>query len=169
MLRAIITYPTKPPMAGKLVRRGFFALAMLAAAPAVALAADAPAAGTEETVDQRIADLHAALQITPEEETAWNAVAQAMRDNAAAMEKLVAEKKAMPRKTRTAVQDLQIYTEFAQAHVDGLKALTTSFTALYDAMPEAQKKVADHVFRTFQPGRHHHHHHAHGRHAHKGG
>ncbi len=54
-----------------------------------------PAAGATETkaetVEQRITSLHTSLQITPNEEAKWNSVAQAMRDNAAAMEKLVAE------------------------------------------------------------------------------
>jgi periplasmic protein CpxP/Spy len=46
------------------------------------------------------------------------------------------------------VQDLQSYQQFAQAHVDGLKNLTAAFSTLYDAMPDAQKKVADQVFQT---------------------
>ena len=34
--------------------------------------------------------LHAALKITPDEDTKWNAVAQDMRENATAMDKLIA-------------------------------------------------------------------------------
>ena len=52
-----------------------------------------------ETVEQRIDSLHAALKITPDEETKWNGVAQAMRDNAATMQKLVARKRLPPRRT----------------------------------------------------------------------
>jgi hypothetical protein len=44
------------------------------------------------------------------------------------------------------VQDLQTYSEFAQAHVDHLKQLTAAFETLYNAMPAAQKKIADSVF-----------------------
>ena len=68
-------------------------------APAKTAATDA----TEtkgETVEQRITNLHAALKITPEEESKWNGVAQAMRENAAAMDKLVAS----DRTTRSAEQ-----------------------------------------------------------------
>lgn len=101
-----------------------------------------------ETVEQRIATLHAALKITPVEDAQWNAVAQAMRENAAAMEKLVAESRTTPPQSMTAVQDLQMYQKFAQAHVDGLKNLISSFTALYSAMPDAQKKTADNVFQS---------------------
>jgi len=99
-----------------------------------------------ETVEQRIASLHTALKITPDEDAKWNDVAQAMRENAAAMDKLVAEGRTTPPQGMTAVQDLAMYRKIAQAHVDGLKNLIASFTALYSAMPDAQKKVADGVF-----------------------
>jgi len=101
-----------------------------------------------ETVEQRITNLHTALQITPSEDAKWNDVAQSMRENAAAMEKLRAETLTKAPQDMSAVEDLVTYQKFAQAHVDGLKNLIGSFTALYDAMPDAQKKVADQVFRT---------------------
>jgi protein CpxP len=101
-----------------------------------------------ETVEQRIASLHTALKITSDEDVQWNAVAQAMRENAAAMEKLVAESRTTAPQSMTAVQDLQTYQKFAQAHVDGLKNLLSSFTTLYSAMPDAQKKIADKVFQS---------------------
>ena len=74
-------------------------------------------------------------------------VAQAMRENAAAMDKLLAESRTTPPQSMTAVEDLQMYQKFAQTHVDGLKNLLASFSALYTAMPDAQKKIADGVFR----------------------
>ncbi|MGA3000284.1 MAG: Spy/CpxP family protein refolding chaperone [Acetobacteraceae bacterium] len=101
-----------------------------------------------ETVEQRIASLHAALKITPDEETKWNDVAKAMRENAAAMDKLVAENRTTPPQNMTAVEDLLMYQKFAQTHVDGLKNLIVSFSALYSAMPDAQKKIADKVFQS---------------------
>ena len=103
-----------------------------------------------ETVDQRIANLHKELKITPDEEANWTAVAQAMRDNAAAMDKLVAERTAEAPQTMTALDDLNSYQKFAQAHVDGLKNLIASFSTLYNAMPDPQKKVADQVFGNFR-------------------
>jgi periplasmic protein CpxP/Spy len=125
----------------------------LAATRALAQAATTTAAATStetkgETVEQRITNLHTALKITPEEETQWNGVAQAMRENAAAMDKLVATNRTTPPQSMTAVQDLRSYQQFAQTHVDGLKNLTSAFTTLYDAMPDAQKKNADEVFQT---------------------
>jgi protein CpxP len=132
--------------------------ATMLATPLTAAWAQSPApqtvaatAATEtkgETVEQRINALHASLQITPAEETQWNGVAQAMRENAAAMDKLTAEKRTSPPQNMTAVDDLKTYQLFAQAHVDGLKNLTSAFSTLYEAMPDAQKKVADQVFQS---------------------
>jgi len=111
----------------------------------------AAAAATEtkgETIEQRITSLHTALKITPDEESKWTSVAQAMRDNAAAMQKLVAERTAQAPQGMTALDDLKSYQSFAQAHVDGLKNLTAAFEVLYNAMPDPQKKVADQVFQS---------------------
>jgi protein CpxP len=105
-----------------------------------------------ETVEQRITNLRAALKITPDEDTKWNAVAQAMRENAAAMDKLIAEGRTAPPQNMTAVDDLQRYQKFSQAHVDGLKNLISSFSALYSAMPDGQKKTADGVFQSARRG-----------------
>lgn len=102
-----------------------------------------------ETVDQRIDSLHKSLKITADEETAWSAVALAMRDNEAAMQKLVATNNAQSAQRISAVDDLKIYESFTQAHVDGLKNLIASFQTLYSAMPDAQKEIADGVFQRF--------------------
>ncbi len=102
-----------------------------------------------ESVEQRIASLHSTLQITPDEETNWSNVAQTMRDNAATMEKLSAQKTETAPDSLTAIDDLKTYEKFARAHFDGLKNLVSSFETLYAAMPEGQKKVADRVFRSF--------------------
>jgi periplasmic protein CpxP/Spy len=120
-------------------------------APIQLAQAQSPAAkgatqGEGQTVEQRITDLHTALKITPDQETQWKGVAGDMRENAAAMDKLIASTKATPPKT--AVDDLKTYQNFTQAHLDGLKNLLSHFEALYAAMPDAQKKVADDVFRS---------------------
>jgi hypothetical protein len=101
-----------------------------------------------ETVEQRITNLHGALKITPAQEAQWNDVAKDMRENAAAMDKLIAETRATPPQNMTAVADLKMYQKFAQAHVDGLKNMLSHFEALYTAMPDAQKKIADEVFKS---------------------
>ncbi len=122
-----------------------------ALAKSTATATPAAASATEtkgETVEQRITNLHTSLKITADEESQWNGVAQAMRENAANMDKLVASNRTNPPQNVTAIEDLTTYRKFAQAHVDGLKNLVSSFSTLYDAMPAAQKKVADAVFTT---------------------
>ncbi len=108
-------------------------------------AANVPA----ETVEQRITNLHTELKITPAEEPKWNNVAQAMRENAAAMSKLAAARAQQAPSSMTAIDDLKGYEKYAQAHVDGLKNLISSFEALYVSFPDAQKKTADQVFQTF--------------------
>ena len=115
-------------------------------------AAAEPSQTKGETVEQRITALHSAMKITPEQETKWNGVAQAMRENAVQMDKLVATTRTKPSQSMSAVDDLKTYEKFAQAHVDGLKNLIASFTTLYDTMPDAQKKVADKVFDTSERG-----------------
>jgi hypothetical protein len=102
----------------------------------------------QETVDQRISMLHAALKIDSAEEPQWSAVAQAMRDSEANMQRLTAETKARPHPL-SAVDDLKTYERFTQAHVDGLKTVISSFQTLYDAMPDSQKALADQVFHKF--------------------
>ena len=110
---------------------------------------DAAAAAQVETVEQRITNLHTALKITPEQELKWAAVAGAMRENANAMQKLVAEKAGQTAQTMTAIEDLKSYEKFTQAHADGLKNLIDDFEILYNAMPDPQKKIADQVFQSF--------------------
>jgi periplasmic protein CpxP/Spy len=128
------------------VTNGAFQMAQAAAPQRLAAGEAIQTKG--ETVEQRITDLHAALKITPEQEKQWNDVAQAMRENATAMDTLVASSRTTAPQSMTAVEDLKTYQKFAQAHVDGLKNLISSFGTLYDAMPDAQKKVADQVFTT---------------------
>lgn len=165
-----MSYPTHPIAASALFTRSVmavllgatmlaspFALARADTAtdPAIRLAQAAPQnpATTEpkdENVEQRIVDLHKALKITPDQEAKWNAVAQAMRENDANMDKLVTAYRASPPKT--ALDDLKAYQKHAQAHTDGLKNLISSFEQLYAAMPDAQRKNADEVFKISDHG-----------------
>jgi hypothetical protein len=105
-----------------------------------------------ETLDERISTLHADLNITPAEETAWVSVAQAMRENDANMQKMIAARRGEAGQDQTAVEALRTYERFSQAHVDGLKTLISSFETLYSSMPATQQAVADQVFKHF--GRH---------------
>jgi len=114
-------------------------------------AAAAATSSKAETVEQRIALLKTSLKIAPDQEAKWNDVAQAMRDNASKMEKLVAEKRAIAPEKTTAVDDLKTYQEFTQVRLDGLKGLNSAFKSLYDSMSADQKKNADMVFEKYGP------------------
>jgi hypothetical protein len=114
-------------------------------------AAAAATSSKPQTVEQRITMLKSALKITPDQEPKWDKVATAMRENAAAMDKLVKDKQA--KTDITAVDDLKTYQDFTQAHLDGLKNLTSAFESLYDSMPADQKKNADQVFHNFGPSK----------------
>jgi hypothetical protein len=133
------------------------ALAAAPLAPALAQssttkppAAAAATSSKPETVEQRIATLKTALKIAPDQETKWKAVADAMRQNAGMMQKLVDSKRAQAA-SMTAVDDLKTYQEFARTHLDGLKNLTSAFESLYTSMTPDQKKNADQVFMHFGP------------------
>ena len=116
-------------------------------------AAAAATSSKPETVEQRITQLKTALKITPDLEPKWTKVAQAMRDNASQMEKLVATKRAIPPEKTTAVDDLKTYQEFTEVRLDGLKHLNSAFKSLYDAMTPEQKKNADMVFEKYTPSK----------------
>lgn len=105
-----------------------------------------------DRVEMRIKALHSELKITPAQETAWNAVAQAMREDAKAMEQAIEQRRQA--KSMTAVDDLKSYQAVADAHAQGLQKLVPAFQALYDAMPPEQQKNADAVFRQAH-ARHH--------------
>jgi periplasmic protein CpxP/Spy len=108
-------------------------------------AASSPADAND--VEQRITHLHAELKITPDQEGKWTSVAQAIRDNDANMEKLIAdvEQRADQNQKTTAVDDLETSVRFAQARLDGLKNLAAAFKQLYASMSDEQKKNADEI------------------------
>lgn len=148
-------------------------LGSLAAAPAFAADATAPAAapttamhkhhehhGKEDMaqkVEDRIKTLHAKLNLTPEQEDLWNTVAQAMRDSETEISTLIHERHENGGKL-TAVEDLQSYQKIAQAHADGLGKVASAFSDLYDKMSDDQKANADKVFGGFEGHEHGHKH-----------
>jgi len=124
--------------------------------PSAPMASPAPAASAPsathrakrshtDRVETQITHLHSQLKITPNEETQWNAVAQAMRDNAHQMDEL-GQARVKDRAGMSAIDNLKSYAAMVDAHADGLKHLVPAMQALYDAMPDPQKKTADAVF-----------------------
>ncbi|HEX9464267.1 MAG TPA: Spy/CpxP family protein refolding chaperone [Alphaproteobacteria bacterium] len=108
-----------------------------------------PRRGGANSVEQRIADLHKRLQITPAQEDQWKQVAAVMRQNASDVEAVIKER-AQNYKNMTAVDDLRSYEKISEVHEDGMKRLIPAFQSLYDSMSDTQKKNADNVFRSHQ-------------------
>ena len=105
-----------------------------------------------DRVEARIKELHTKLRITPAQKDLWNNVTQVMRDNAQTMEALT-KARAAQAKTMTAVEDLNSYSEIAEAHAAGLKKFVPVFQTLYASMSDAQKAQADTLFRGHGPSR----------------
>jgi LTXXQ motif family protein len=143
-----------------LAATAMFGLSALAAVAAPAAAGDPtasrPAAtvaakpgansGMRETLDQRIADLHAKLLITPAQQPQWDAFTQVMRDNANSMEQTFHQRVATL-SAMTAPENMQSYAQVAASHAADMQKLVPAFQALYDSMSDSQKKTADAVFR----------------------
>lgn len=97
-------------------------------------------------VEQRIADLHAKLQITPAQQPQWNQFIQVMRENAQSMDETFQQRvQSMP--TMTATENMQSYAQLASTNAQDVQKLVPAFQALYDTMSDAQKRTADQVFR----------------------
>jgi hypothetical protein len=116
----------------------------------IALASPLPAARAKrapaDPVEARIEVMHSSLHITSAQESLWNNVAQAMRENAKAMTDL---RKAREHATPlNAVDELKAYAAAVEAHEDGLHKFIPVFQTLYESMPDAQKKIADAKFRS---------------------
>ena len=105
-----------------------------------------PGKNAEERVERRIKELHGQLQITPAEEPQWNEFAQLMRENARDMDQAFGQR-AQQFPTMNAVQNMQSYEQLSEEHAQRVQKLVPAFQKLYDAMPDAQKRVADQVFR----------------------
>ncbi|WP_428492718.1 Spy/CpxP family protein refolding chaperone [Rhodopila sp.] len=114
----------------------------------------APSSGTarpaskESQVDQRITQMHRRLKITPQQEPAWKAFAQTMRDNATSTDQAYKDRRASIA-TMSAEQNMQNFAQIVQARAQGVQNLSVSFQTLYDAMSDSQKQAADNLFRHY--------------------
>ncbi|HEY9157260.1 MAG TPA: Spy/CpxP family protein refolding chaperone [Candidatus Binatus sp.] len=129
---------TKSPAAGEVVAQ---------AAPPEMMAAPAPEAHGIASVEARITELHKKLHITDAQKTQWDDLAQVMRDNAQAMVELQ-KQRAANAKSLNAVEVVKSYGSVIEAHDAGMKKFIPAFEALYNSMSDAQKKVADSLFRS---------------------
>jgi hypothetical protein len=129
------------------------AIATLATPTSAATPGQTPASAhvmtvaTHTPVDTRINNLHARLQITADQESLWQPVAQVMRDNASTMDSLKQSRMANAN-NMSAIDDLRTYGQVIDAHADGVKKLTSAFEPLYNSMSDTQKHNADLIFRS---------------------
>jgi hypothetical protein len=106
-------------------------------------AAQGPASRGEE-VERQTAELKKQLQITPQQESQFDAFAQIMKSNAEAMDSAIQREHQNPPKN--AVDDLKSIEQLAETQLSGLKRLVPAFQSLYDSLSDQQKKTADTVF-----------------------
>jgi periplasmic protein CpxP/Spy len=99
-----------------------------------------------DRVEQRIADLHAKLQITPAQQPQWDQFVQVMRDNAQSMDQTF-QHRVQTMSAMTATENMQSYAQLASTNAQDVQKLVPAFQALYDTMSDAQKRTADQVFR----------------------
>jgi LTXXQ motif family protein len=116
--------------------------------------------GPASRVQARIADLHAKLHITAEQDPQFKIMADVMSANADALQALL-ERRAQD-KEKSAVASMRWYERLVDAHSDALKKFVPAFEQLYASLSGEQKKAADEMFARFggrpRPSHRHHHH-----------
>ena len=158
-----------------LLRKPLFAAALLTSAallgltPALAQTAPTPAdssvmqsqarhhAGPRmlpgQTVDGRIAFLKAELKITPEQETQWQSVATALRQNANALDQVINSAR-QQRGAMDAVQRLTEREQFDKVRSQNDDRLLSAFKPLYASLSPEQQQIASQLLVQHHGGRH---------------
>jgi hypothetical protein len=127
------------------------AFAEVAPAPANAGAAQVPAHRhlqrmlPGQRVAGQIAYLKAELKITPAQESLWSPVAQAMRDNAQALDQAILRAR-QEKKPLDAVQRIALRESFAKTRSENEARFLASFKPLYAALSPAQQQAANELF-----------------------
>jgi Spy/CpxP family protein refolding chaperone len=94
-----------------------------------------------QLVDGRIAFLKAELKILPAQETQWEQVATAMRENANALDQTIGTARDQ-RGTLDAVQRLTMREQFAKVRAENDARLLTAFKPLYASLSPEQQQIA---------------------------
>jgi hypothetical protein len=97
-------------------------------------------------LENRIAEMHDAIGVTPGQEPQWKQVAQIMRDNEKAMADAMRAHMG-PNRPQNAVDALKANAEMAALHDQGSHHLLDAFTAFYGQLGPDQRKAADEQFR----------------------
>jgi len=115
-------------------------------APSSATTEPAPETTKPDPVEARIKELHNKLHLTAAQQTPWDNLVQVMRGNAKAMMDLQKER-SQDAKSMNAVDAVKSYAAVIEAHEAGMGKFVPAFQALYESMSDAQKKIADSMFR----------------------
>jgi protein CpxP len=129
---------------------------------AFAQAANAPAAAPDQRphhdfaahLERHIDHVKSELKITPAQEPLFNSWAQAMRDNAAEMQKSFADLRATRDQHRTAVDRLQTDVQLTQLRAGQDQRLLDAFKPLYASLSADQQKTADQLMAPRHFGHH---------------
>jgi hypothetical protein len=102
-----------------------------------------------QLVDGRIAFLKAELKITPEQETQWQSVATALRQNANALDQVINSAR-QQRGALDAVQRLTERGQFDKVRTENDERLLSAFKPLYASLSPEQQQIANQLL-----GHHH--------------
>ena len=106
-----------------------------------------------DSVEKRINDLHAQLQITDQQSKQWDAFAQVMRDNAQNTSQAFHDR-SQKLSSMTAPDAMKSYADLTQTHADNMKKLSSAFSDLYAVLSDEQKQTADTLYRNQKMGPH---------------
>lgn len=104
-------------------------------------------------VEGKIAFLKAELKITPEQEAQWTPVAEAMRENAKALDRTIMT--ARQQRPTDAVQRIALRSEFAKVRDENDARFLAAFKPLYESLSPAQQQAANELFAQHHHGWHH--------------
>lgn len=108
------------------------------------LAQAAPPPPEAFSADQQIADLQRRLQITAAQQPQFDAFAQVMRQNEAAMDAFLQQNP--PNQPRNALDEMRAQTRAAELEAQGLERLLPVFQTLYASLSYQQQRMADQLF-----------------------
>jgi protein CpxP len=97
-----------------------------------------------QLVDGRIAFLKAELKIAPAQETQWQQVATAMRENANALDQVISTAREQ-RGTMDALQRLTLREQFAKVRAENDARLLSAFKPLYASLSSEQQQTANNL------------------------
>jgi periplasmic protein CpxP/Spy len=113
-----------------------------------AVVARQPGETIHSLTERRIADLHSRLHITAEQTRQWDQFAQVMRQNATELEQ-TNRQRAEQLGSMSAVDNVQSFAQLEQQRANDMQRVVPALQALYAALSDQQKALADQLFRNY--------------------